>query len=87
MEICKAIPQLPGAGVKVYTVRPTLAVLTEEGFQVPLIPSFDVVGKAVTESFWQYESDMVGKLGDMVVAIVMFTEAGFAQLSVDDGVK
>lgn len=87
MEICKAIPQLPVTGVKVYTVRPTLVVLTEEGFQVPLMPSFDVVGNAGTESFWQYESDIVGKLGEMVVAIVMLMEAGFAQLSVEEGVN
>ena len=87
MEICKAIPQLPGTGVKIYAVRPTSVVLIEEGLQVPLIPSFDVVGNAGTESFWQYESDMVGKLGETVVAIVMFIVAGFAQLSAEDGVN
>jgi hypothetical protein len=74
-------------GVNVYTVLPTVAVLTEEGFQVPLIPSFDVVGSAGAISFLQYESATVGKVGVMLVAMVIFIEVGIAQLPVDDGVN
>jgi hypothetical protein len=87
MEICKAIPQLPGTGVKVYTERPASVVLIEEGLQVPLIPSFDVGGSVVAVSCWQYEPDMVGKVGEMVLAIVTFIEAGVEQLSAGDGVN
>jgi len=32
--------------VKVYTVDPALAVLMVAGFQVPVMPLFDVVGNA-----------------------------------------
>jgi len=74
-------------GVNVYTVLPAFAVLIEEGFQVPSIPSFDVVGSAGAMSFRQYESATVGKVGDMVLTIVMLIEAGVAQLPVDDGVN
>lgn len=87
MVICEDVPQLPGTGVKVYTVLPTVAVLIEEGFQVPLIPSFDVAGSAGAAVFWQYESAKVGKVGEMVLTIVMVTEAGIAQLPADDGVN
>ena len=62
-------------------------MLIEEGFQVPSIPSFDVVGSAGATSFSQYESAIVGKVGVMVVAIVMFIEVGIAQLPEDDGVN
>ena len=51
IEICKAIPQLPTAGVNVYTERPGSVVLIEEGLQVPLIPSFEVDGSVVVVSF------------------------------------
>jgi hypothetical protein len=87
MEICKAIPQLPATGVKVYTARPTSVVLIEDGFQVPLIPSFDICGRVVEVSFWQYEPAIVGKVGATLLAIVMFIEAGFEQLSAEDGVN
>ena len=73
--------------MNVYTVLPTFAVLIEEGFQVPSIPSFDVVGSAGVISFRQYESATVGKVGVMLVAIVMFMEVGIAQLPVEDGVN
>jgi len=62
-------------------------VFIEEGLQVPLTPSFDVVGRAGAMSFRQYESAMVGKVGKMVLTIVMFMEAGVAQLPPDDGVN
>jgi hypothetical protein len=62
-------------------------MLIEEGFQVPSIPSSDVVGSAGVISFRQYESAIVGKVGVMLVAIVMFIEVGIAQLPVDDGVN
>ena len=72
-------------GVNVYTVLPALAVLIEEGFQDPSIPSFDFAGSAGAMSFRQYESATVGKVGVILVAIVMFIEVGIAQLPVDDG--
>jgi hypothetical protein len=50
------------------------------GLHVPVIPSFDVDGSAVTVVFWQYEFAMVGKVGETMPTIVMFKEAGFAQL-------
>jgi hypothetical protein len=59
----------------------------EEGFQVPLTPSFDVVGRAGAISFRQYKSATPGKVGRMVLTIVMFIEAGVAQLPADDGVN
>jgi hypothetical protein len=62
-------------------------VLIEDGFQVPLIPSFDVVGNAGAMSFRQYESATVGKVGLMVVAIVIFIEVGIAQVPEVDGVN
>jgi hypothetical protein len=74
-------------GVNVYSLLPALVVLIEDGFQVPSIPSFDVVGSAGAKSFRQYESAMVGKVGDMVVTIVIFIEAGVAQLPEDEGVN
>jgi hypothetical protein len=53
MAICADVPQVPGVGVNVYTVRPVVAVLIEEGLQLPLIPSFDVSGSAGVVAFWQ----------------------------------
>ena len=52
------------------------------GLHVPVIPSFDVDGSAGTAPavFWQYEFAMVGKVGETMPTIVMFKEAGFAQL-------
>ncbi len=87
MVICADTPHCPPVGVNVYSVLPTFAVLIEEGFQVPSIPSFDFVGRAGAISFWQYESAIVGKVGVMVVAMVIFIEAGIAQLPADDGVN
>jgi hypothetical protein len=52
------------------------------GLHVPVIPSFDVEGSAGTVVFWQYEFAMVGKVGETMPTIVMFKEAGFAQLPV-----
>jgi hypothetical protein len=74
-------------GVNSYTVLPTVAVLIEEGVQVPLIPSFDLVGSAGAMSFRQYESAKVGKVGVMLVAIAIFIEVGIAQFPTDDGVN
>jgi hypothetical protein len=62
-------------------------VLIEAGLQIPLIPSFDVVGSNGAVAFWQYESAMVGKVGEMALTIVTFKIAGVAQLSADDGVN
>jgi len=87
MVICAGTPHWAPVGVNVYTVLPTFAVLIVEGFQVPLTPSFDVVGNAGVMSFRQYESAIVGKVGEMVLTMVMVIEAGVAQLPEDDGVN
>ena len=87
MAICEDVPHWPDAGVKVYKVWPTVAVLIEEGLQVPLIPSFDVGGSAGAVAFWQIESVIVGKVGEMLPTIVTFKEAGVEQLAADDGVN
>jgi hypothetical protein len=50
------------------------------GLHVPVIPSFDEEGSAGAVEFWQYEFAMVGKVGTTLPAIVMFKEAGVAQL-------
>jgi hypothetical protein len=62
-------------------------VLIEEGLQVPLTPSFDVGGNEGAVAFWQYESAIVGKVGEMLVAIVMFNVTGVAQFPAGDGVN
>ena len=85
--ICADTPHCPPVGVNVYSVLPAFAVLIEDGFQVPLIPSFDVDGSAGAKSFRQYEFAIIGKVGDMVLTIVMFIEAGVAQFPEDDGVN
>ena len=51
------------------------------------MPSFDVCGKTVDVSFWQYEPAMVGKVGAMVLAMVMFIDAVVEQLSEAEGVN
>ena len=50
------------------------------GLHVPVIPSFDVAGRAGAVEFGQYELAIVGKLGEMLPTIVMFKETGVAQL-------
>ena len=87
MAICADIPQVPAAGVNVYTVWPGFVVLIEEGLQVPLTPSFDVCGRAGGISFWQIELGMVGKVGEMLITIVMFKKAGVEQLAAEEGVN
>jgi hypothetical protein len=62
-------------------------VLIEEGLQVPLIPSIDVSGNAGAVSFWQNELGNVGKVGVMLLAMVMFREAGIPQPAEEDGVN
>jgi hypothetical protein len=52
-----------------------------------LIPSTDVGGSAGAVAFWQNESVIVGKVGETLVAIVMFKETGIAQVPADDGVN
>jgi hypothetical protein len=58
-----------------------------DGLHVPVIPSFDVAGRAVAVVFWQYEFAIVVKVGEMLPTIVTFKEAGVAQLPADDGVN
>ena len=43
----------PADGVNVYVVVPAVAVLIVAGFQVPVIPLFDVVGSVGAVLFWQ----------------------------------
>jgi len=62
-------------------------VLMMAGLHVPAIPSFDVSGSAGAVVFWQYESAIVGKVGEMLLTIVMFKETGVEQLPADDGVN
>jgi hypothetical protein len=53
------------------------------GLHVPVIPSFDVCGSTGAVVFWQYEVAKVGKVGEMLLTIVTFKEAGTAQLPAD----
>jgi hypothetical protein len=74
------VEQLPADGINVYVAVPRADVLILAGLHVPVIPSFDVEGNAGAVAFWQYEFAMVGKVGETVPTMVMFKEAGFAQL-------
>jgi len=53
------------------------------GLHVPAIPSFDVAGSGGAVVFRQYESAIVGKVGEMLLTIVTFKETGVAQLPAD----
>jgi hypothetical protein len=75
--------QLPADGVNVYVAVPGRDVLMLDGFHVPAIPSFDVSGNAGAVLLWQYEFAVVGKVGMTMATIVMFKEAGVAQLPAD----
>lgn len=72
--------QPPGVGINVYVVVPGTDVLILAGFHVPVIPSFETSGSAGAAAFWQYEFDMVGKLGETTLTIVMFKGTGVAQV-------
>jgi len=72
--------QLPADGVNVYVAVPGTDTLMLAGLHVPVIPSFDVEGSTGTPVFWQYEVAMVGKVGDTMPTMVMFKEAGIAQV-------
>jgi hypothetical protein len=74
------VEQLLAAGVNVYVAVPGTEVLMLAGLHVPVIPSFDVSGSAGAVAFWQYVVAIVGKVGMTVPTIVMFKEAGVAQL-------
>jgi hypothetical protein len=74
------VEQLPADGVNVYVAVPGTDVLMLAGLHVPVIPSFDTNGSAGAVACWQYEFAMVGKVGVTVPTIVMFKEAGVAQL-------
>jgi hypothetical protein len=56
------------------------------GLHVPAIPSFDVGGRTGAVVFWQYEFAIVGKVGVMLLTIVMLKETGIEQVP-DDGVN
>jgi hypothetical protein len=74
------IEQVPADGVNVYVVVPRTDVLMLAGLHVPVIPSFDVEGSAGTVVFWQYEFAIVGKVGEILLTIVMFKETGIEQV-------
>ena len=57
------------------------------GLHVPVIPSIDVGGSAGAEAFWQYAFAIVGKVGVMLLAMVMLNETGIEQVLTDDGVN
>ena len=50
-SIVVTAPHWPAFGVKVYVVVPLVDVLIIAGFQVPVIPLFDVVGNAGAVAF------------------------------------
>ena len=54
---------------------------------MPVIPSFEVDGSAGAVAFWQYEFVIVGKVGVVLLTIVMFNETGVAQVLAVDGVN
>ena|SRR5450631_3988905 len=47
------LAQVPAVGVKVKVKVPGTDELMVDGLQVPVIPSFDVVGSAGVVAFWQ----------------------------------
>ena len=75
------VAHCPADGVNVYAVVPRADVLMLAGLHVPVIPSFDVVGSAGAVAFWQTEFGTVGKVGEMLLTIVIFRETGGAQLT------
>ena len=81
------VAQLPADGVNSYVAVPRADVLMLAGLHVPAIPSFDVGGSAGAVVFWQYEFAIVGKVGEMLLTIVTFKEAGVEQVPADDGVN
>jgi hypothetical protein len=62
-------------------------VLMLAGLHVPVIPSFDVSGSAGAAAFWQYEFANGGKVGVMLLTIVMFKETGIEQVPTVVGVN
>ena len=66
---------------------PNEDVLMLAGLHVPVIPSCDIAGNAGTVEFWQYEAAIVGKVGEILLTMVIFIEAGTTQLPADEGVN
>jgi hypothetical protein len=62
-------------------------VLMLAGLHVPVIPSFDVSSSAGAAAFWQYEFANGGKVGVMLLTIVMFKETGIEQVPTVVGVN
>ena len=52
ISIVVTAPHWPAFGVKVYVAVPITEVFMTAGFQVPVIPLFDVVGKVGAVAFW-----------------------------------
>ena len=52
ISIVVTVPHWPAFGVNVYVVVPVVDVLIIAGFQVPVMPLFDVVGNAGAVAFW-----------------------------------
>ena|SRR5665811_635685 len=74
------VEQLPAVGVNEYVAVPRTDVLMLAGLHVPVIPSTDTRGSAGAVEFWQYTFAIAGKVGVTMPTIVMFKEAGVAQL-------
>jgi hypothetical protein len=51
--VTDAVAHCPAFGVKVYVVVPAVVVLIAAGLQVPVMPLFDVAGKAGAVAFTQ----------------------------------
>ena len=81
------VPHWPDAGVKVYDVLPVFAVLIEEGFHDPLMPSLDDTGSNGASTFWHNASAMPGNVGVRLVTMLMLTFTGLEQVDPLDGVK
>ena len=71
-------------GVKVYVVIPVADVLMAEGFHVPVILLFDVVGSAGAVEFW-HNGPIWVKVG--VTPVLMVMSIVVIVPHADDGVK
>jgi hypothetical protein len=65
------VPHWPAAGVNVYVVVPTVAVLMVAGLQVPVTPFLDEVGRAGAVAFW-HSGPIWSNVGVTPVEITIF---------------
>ena len=83
ISIVVVVPH-PDDGVNVYVAVPIADVLIVEGFHVPVILLFDVLGSAGAAEFWHNGSIWV-KVGVTLLLMVIFIVAVVPHP--DDGVK